>query len=271
MTDLFSGSTNYEDFKRDLKKSELVGIVVLFDMTSSTDLKVQQGFPGWVTYLEKFSQIIETSFPREKFVWRKFLGDAYLFFIPSANENRPERLDKLKNNHQIVPISAEEIFILCKRVMDSYWEFYSPFSKRKRGESKSSEFREMTCAIDYGGEIINWSEFLDADGVFDPVGKTVDRCFRISSIAGPGQLIFSKDFKNLLEKGNTESLLQDEYCKFSFPAGTLKGFPTDDHVYYRVPNEDQVEYILSPDHVELVERARHLSIKAKIKLLEKRR
>ncbi|AVV50602.1 hypothetical protein [Leptospira santarosai] len=267
MEELFSGLANYEDFKRDLKQSELIGTIILFDMTSSTNLKVKLGFPGWVTYLEKFSSIIEESFPREKFKWRKFLGDAYLFFIPSE-DNESELLTGLKNVYQMSPLSAREIFSLTKQVMDSYWNFYKPYSKRERGQNKNSEFREITCAIDFGGEIVNWSQFQDTEGVFDPVGSTVDRCFRISSIAGPGQLLFSKDFKTQLEDDTLNPLNKSEYFKLSFPQGNLKGFPLDDSVFFRIPRKDYINHILSPNQAELIELSQPMSIKAKIKLLE---
>lgn len=260
----FQRPVNIEDEKRKVKEMEIEGVVLIFDMTSSTALKVKHGFPGWVPYLDKFRRIVEEFFPVEDVIWKKFLGDAYMFFfqVDDLGENTNDRL----RMSQIPWKKPDWIYSASKQVMDSYWEHYQIYSKdRRRGDPKPLEFREITCAIDFGREIINYSELESDHAVFDPIGTPVDRAFRISSLAGPGQLLISKSFFNKLSYEN-----QRELIKISIKKGTMKGFPDDNEIYFREPPPDQMEYILNQNQVELVEEASVLSTKAKMKILGRR-
>lgn len=252
---------NPEDLKRRVKESALKGFIVFFDMTNSTRLKGNRGASAWVPEFLKFHRLVTDVFQTEKAAWKKFLGDAYMFFF----------LDSAEKNREIAGVgarSAREILEDCQAVMQSHFEFYKPFAaERMRGNPADTNFREITCAIDWGGDIINWSEQIDDSGPFDPIGMPVDRCFRISSIAGPGQLLVSPDFMQRLRQETAEV---DGFEKLSFPKKTLKGFENEEHVYYWVPPEEQINHILSDNQVELIEETKPMSVKAKIRLLRRR-
>ena len=159
--------------------------------------------------------------------------------------------------------------------MNDYWEFYKTYSKRKKGSQSHIEFRQITCAIDYGKEIINWYRIIDDNlgnetDRFDPIGAPIDRCFRISNLAGPGQLLVSEDFYNKIpeeERKKKEEGKEGALEKISLAKDSLKGFPNETHVYYVVPPEEQIDHILDDSNVELVEKAKNMTTKAKIKLL----
>ena len=252
----YEANLNIEDEKHSIKENELYGSVVVFDLTSSTMLKQDRGFPGWISDLKKFQRVIFNTFTPEISKWSKFLGDAYMFFFP----------DERDDNSILATIEADELIKKCKKVMDDYWNFYKIYSSRERGGKKSIDFREMTCAIDYGGEVIDWfKQTDDSKSKFDPIGKPIDRCFRISSIAGPGQTLISRSF---YEKNETElSSTENTFIKINLAKNTLKGFPEENFVYYLKPSKKQSEYILDDTNVELVEDSKDMITKAKLKLL----
>ncbi len=66
---------------------------------------------------------------------------------------------------------------------------------------------------------------------FDPI----DRCFRISKIAGPGQILVSKNFHaKKLDTEKNQSLCQ-KFEKIAIQEGTLRGFPAETEIYYLRP------------------------------------
>ena len=107
----------------------------------------------------------------------------------------------------------------------------------------------MDCA-DFGGTYL--------------LEPSIDRCFRISGIAGPGQLLLSKNFRDRLDGEINDS---GKLEKISLKKDSLKGFPDEEEVYYLVPPEEQIDYILDENNVELVENAKTMSNKTKIRLL----
>jgi hypothetical protein len=250
---------NLEDLKRTIKDAELSGAVVMIDMTASTDLKMAREFPDWVPHLLKFNEIISEVFPPEDFPDRKFLGDAYMFFIFT------EDIAKKGNYGSRKCYSPVQILAKCREIMSKHWDYYRIYSDKKRGSKKPVAFREITCAVDYGKEIIDTAAFFSSQGsILDPVGTPVDRCFRISSIAAPGQLLLSEEFFNLLKKEDRENI-----AKISIAPEVLKGFPDVTNVYYSIPEEDVIQHILHENQVELVEKTKSMAAKVKIKLLRK--
>lgn len=250
-----SKKTNFEDNKRIIKESELSGIVVIFDLTNSTDLKIQRGFPGWVNDLEKFHEIVTQTMLGFEGKWNKFLGDAYLFFYHTGKKGKVPSDISVKG--------TDYVLNACIETMNRFWEFYSIYKEREKGEEKDKNFREMTCAIDMGNEIINWRQIID-DNVekFDPIGTPIDRCFRISKIAGPSQLLISKDFyENLCDEN------KHRFLRIHIKEDTLKGFKNEDTVYYYRPSQNIINYILDDKSVELIENSKPMVVKAKIKLL----
>ncbi len=257
----FSPKNKIADQTRGFKEAEIQGVPILFDLTASTQLKQQQGFPNWLHDLMKFNEIIFDTF-REHAKWFKFLGDAYLFFFPDK--------DCEKNCPNLKIIAAHEIIDFCENVMNDYWNYYKIYSPSERGAKQQLNFRQITCAIDYGGEIINWWQFIDtnySNKNFDPIGPPIDRCFRISKIAGPGQILVSKNFyAKKLDIEENQSLCQ-KFEKISIKEGTLRGFPAETEIYYLRPPEEQIEYILDEKNVELVETAQPMTTKVKMRLL----
>lgn len=245
-----------EDEKRIIKASEFSGFPILFDLTGSTELKRNREFPGWVSDYRKFHELVLDPFLQRKVQWKKFLGDAYLFFFSKDRDKIPD---------SITSIEPDEILDLCCAVMDKFWDFYECYKERVKGDKKQIDFREITCAIDYGGEIVNWYSLIDdgdRKGLFEPIGKPIDRCFRISGVCGPGQLLVSGSFYELLSKSKRET-----FQKLSIRPRSLKGFDDVTSIYYRLPPQKQREYILSEAAKELVEEAKPLSVKAKLRLL----
>ena len=252
---------DYEDQKQLIKNSEIEGTVVLIDMTNSTQLKSDDAFPGWVTYIEKFHKLIFECFEnkglKEKVKWYKFLGDAYMFFF-SKSENCKKTMIK--------DLEKPDILSIFEEIMNQFWEFYKSYSKRDRGKPKDRHFREITCAITCGSEITNWAQIIDDNNEnFDPIGAPIDLCFRISNIAGPGQLLVSKKFFSELPKKN-----QEKFEKITIKKNTLKGFPKENEIYYCLPNDEQRNYIVSKENVDLIEETDTMTTKVKVRLLRKK-
>lgn len=261
-----TGAINTEDTKRRIKEAELSGAVVMVDMTASTDLKLAREFPEWVPFLLKFREIVHEAFPPDEYPDQKFLGDAFMIFIFVDEESKAKTSFKDRKTRK-----AKEILDSCRELMQRHWKFYSVYNKeRSRGTKKPVAFREITCAIDFGSNIIDSASFFSDNGNYlDPVGVPVDRCFRISSIAAPGQLLFSEEFYQLLLQqgvpGNPGRYPDTE--KISLAPDMLKGFPDVTHVYYSVPAGEIVKQILDPAQVELVEKGKSMAAKVKIRLL----
>lgn len=242
--------------------SKITGTVIIFDLTDSTKLKEdkKEGME-WIKDYTDFFDIVAEPFNKQGITWKKFLGDAFLFFIPEkANINHPTPI-KIKEH-----ISLEEIVKICTGIMESYWEEYKVYKKTDKGEEKNKDYREITCAIDYGSEVINWYQLMDDIDDFDPIGRTVDKAFRISGIAGPGQFLLSKEFMDKLDKSKEE---REKYIKISIEEDTLKGFPKEQAVFYHIPSEDKKDYILSENNVFLIEKRRSMETKGLIKLLRR--
>lgn len=257
----FKPSPDYIENIKNLKQSEIEGVLVLIDITDSTKLKVKRGFPSWIADYKKCHDLIVNAFLREDVTWYKFLGDAYLFFFSNDKEKVP---------HYITHKSCAEIFDICQKLMADFFDYYEMFRDRPKGKAKNPEFREITCAIDYGKEILNWLNVIDdnKDSLFDPIGPPVDRCFRVSSQAGPGQLLTSRAF---YEKLTGESPNHSAKFEKMTLRESLKGFRDEYSVYYSIPDEKQLHHILDDNNVDLVEDSKIMSLKAKIRLFRRQR
>lgn len=246
-----------EDLKKLAQDSKIYGTIVIFDLVNSTKLKQQKEFPNWIEDYIPFYDIITKPFSIKGIEWYKFLGDAFLFFIPEAIGSYPSVLK---------PLSVDKVYDVCKTVLKEYWEYYSLYKEKEfKGGEKHINFREITCAIDYGNEVFNWCQLVDDNAEkFDPIGKTIDRCFRFSSLAGSGQLITSEYFyKRLID---LDTSLKNEFELIHFKEGTLKGFPKIKDVYYSKPDDTRINYYLDSNNSELVENAKTLETKVKLKL-----
>ncbi len=228
-------SKELEDISKELKESYKPGTSVLLDLTNSTELKQRAhenlGLLVFTSEMKKLKEKIERAFKYPTY-YKKFLGDAYLLFFLSTDKN----------------YTSNTILDSCVSVMNEYWE-----TKQK-----------ITCAIDHGCEIINWTEreSPDESKLIDPVGIPIDRCFRISSHAAPGQLLVSKYFHKTLSKENQGQFIQIELAEH------LKGLD-DKEVHYYKPNEDQINDIInkSKSNGKFTDKEKPLAIKALLKLL----
>lgn len=71
-----------------------------------------------------------------------------------------------------------------------------------RSYNKGPFIIDTKAAIDYGtcydGHVV------DTAGTIDPIGSCVDRCARISGFAGKKEIVFSQDFKEVLDDKNVD-------------------------------------------------------------------
>ncbi|WP_239671501.1 hypothetical protein [Leptospira levettii] len=248
---------DYTSWLKSLKDSELSGFAVIFDITDSTKLKQKRDFPNWIQDWHTINGIITTEMAKTGIEWYKFLGDAFLFFFPETeNNNYPELISK----------SPKEIFEFANSVMDLLWSRYKDWKRDEKGTEKGINYRELTCAIDYGKKIINWYNAVDDNqkGKFDPIGPTIDRCFRISSLAGPNQILASKYYYDKLCDYDTNYM--KEFLRINIAEKSLKGFEKETCVFYRIPEKEKIEYILNDSNVDLVEEMPKMSIKEKLHL-----
>ncbi|MES0489180.1 MAG: hypothetical protein ABUK01_04260 [Leptospirales bacterium] len=256
-----TGVDSYLKQKNLAQDAKIEGVVILFDIVNSSGLKECKQFPNWIEDYTRFIDLITKPFADLGIVWHKFLGDAFMFFIPT----RPDK----KIHKDLKHMSFIETYNLCKLVLTNYWSEYKTYSEiAGRGHCKHDNFREITCAIDYGKDIFNWYQLLDDQSEdFDPIGKTVDRCFRYSSIAGASQLLVSEYFYEELKKENKSSSIDESFIKVSLKNGTLKGFDNVHKVYYSVPDQDIIDYYTNDDNVKLIEHSKAMDVKVKLKLL----
>lgn len=253
---------NEAKYKNLAQQSKIEGYIIIFDLTGSASLKQNKPFPNWIEDYIPFYNLVVEPFNKKGITWYKFLGDAFLFFIPSVdNPNYPDCL-----NH----IPVVDVIDLCRKVMDEYWDKYKIYNEREyKGARKHINFRELTCAIDYGDEIINWIQLLsDNKNLFDPVGKTVDRCFRLSSYAGAGHLLVTKDFFNKLIL--CESAEKKCFHRIRIKEGSLKGFDSECIVYYNIPDSEKQQYYIDDKNVSLIEDSKEMEVKVKLKLMREK-
>ncbi len=257
----FEPAKNITDQLKFIKQAEISGTVVIIDLTNSTGLKENKQFPGWLPDFHKFHEIVFGKFKDKGVKWYKFLGDAYLFFFSKDSQKVPSIINYLEH---------EEIYSICKSIMNSFWNHYKDFSPREKGGKKHIEFREITCAIDTGSEILNWAtEIDDNKDSFDPIGSTIDRCFRISNLAGPSQLLVSRQFFKALTTISRDYEKEFENINLS---KALKGFTDKEkNVYLSIPSEEQINYFLSDDNVDLVEEIDPMTTKLKLHLFRRDR
>ncbi|EKO79952.1 MULTISPECIES: hypothetical protein [unclassified Leptospira] len=253
---------NEAKFKDMAQLAKIKGYVVLFDLTGSSKLKRVKPFPNWIEDYVPFFTIVTETFEEKTIHWYKFLGDAFLYFIPMENNQNYPKL--LKH------IPPTEIITLCRKVMDKYWDRYRNYTDKEfKGAEKHINFREITCAIDFGDEIINWVQLLgDHKDTFDPVGKTVDRCFRISSYAGAGQILASQYF--FQELVNQDLNEKKRFHKIRIKNGSLKGFEDETVLYYDNPSEEKLDYYIEEQNASLIEDSTEMDIKVKIRLLRQK-
>jgi class 3 adenylate cyclase len=71
-----------------------------------------------------------------------------------------------------------------------------------RSYNKGPFIIDAKAAIDYGtcydGHVV------DTPNTIDPIGSCVDRCARISGFAGKREIVFSQDFKEVLDEKNVD-------------------------------------------------------------------
>ncbi|EMN48298.1 hypothetical protein LEP1GSC088_3735 [Leptospira interrogans str. L1207] len=225
-------------------------------------MKKLKPFPNWIEDYIPFFSIVTETFEEKEILWYKFLGDAFLYFIPEEdNQNYPKQLKKL---------TSSEIIDLCRKVMDKYWIKYKNYkNKDSKGAEKHVNFRELTCAVDFGDEIINWLQLLaDNEHNFDPIGKTVDRCFRISSYAGAGQILVSKHFfEKLITNFPNE---KDNFHRIHIKKGSLKGFDEETLIYYDNPSNEKLDYFIEEKNSSLIENSTEMDIKVRIRLMREK-
>jgi len=261
----FTGISPNERLKV-LKQVELTGSIVIFDITDSTKLKQKRSFPNWIEDWNQINGIIQEEASKIGAQWSKFLGDAFLFFFLDSNCT-----EDLKEKHPLLTVATpSQVYNFCISVMESVWENFRDFRRKGRGTEKEPNFREITCAIDYGSEVLNWYSAIDDNfggNKFDPIGPTIDRSFRISSITGPNQIICSSYYYDKLPP----EIKRDKFIKFTIKEGTLKGFNGEKTIYYSIPSKEKIDYILSSENVDLVEDLKFLSVKEKIHLFRHER
>jgi class 3 adenylate cyclase len=251
----------------ELFDAKVKGSIVLIDLTDSTGIKSNLVFPKWVNDIRIFFNIITEAFLKEKVLPVKFLGDAVLFFIPDTSETKFRRQQKEQFNYEYKSMSVIEVFNLCYETKKSYWEQYKKYAL----DSKYKEnFRQITIAVDYG-DTINFYALTDdiSAGRYDPIGTVVDRCFRMSSIAAPNQLLVSKDFYDKLF--DLDKTTENKFYKLHLAKNSrMKGFPSEDTVYLAIPAEDEIQYVISDENRQLVEEMPPLYNKAKFKYLREK-
>ena len=257
-----------KSYDKDLaQRSRIAGTVIIFDLVNSTKLKVDKQFPNWIEDYIPFYNLVAKPFDEKK-IWFKFLGDAFFFFIPDKGG--------FNKGKEIYPklgeMTYEDVYHMCKEIMKNYWKHYKIYCKKDtKGDAKHINFREITCAIDYGNEVFNWYQLLeteDKESHFDPIGKTLDRCFRFSGIAGAGQIVISEYFYQKLIDENRDH--EQSFIKIHIIKETLKGFPDITDVYLDRPIEEKIDHFLSDKNVELIENAKPMDVKAKLKLFRER-
>lgn len=258
-----------DDYDKDMaQKSRIAGTAIIFDLVNSTKLKISKQFPNWIEDYTPFYNFVAKPFV-DKGIWNKFLGDAFFFFIPDKDGyNKGKKFEP-----ELGYLSYSEIYDNCKKIMENYWNHYEIYREKNiKGGEKHINFREITCALDYGNEVFNWHHLLkekeDEEPKFDPIGKTIDRCFRFSALAGAGQIVTSSYFYNRLISKKKE--LKDNFINIHVKKETLKGFPDITDVYYDRPRKEKIDYYLDNNSVELIENARPMDIKAKLKLFREK-
>jgi len=248
---------DFSSWNKALLELELSGTLVIFDITDSTKLKGKKEFPIWVSDWYSLNGTIIAAANRIGAQWYKFLGDAFLFFFLDEENSKYPHL-AVKN--------PKDVFDFCHEIMQNIWDEYKCYKRNEKGSDKHVNYREITCAIDHGKGIINWYNAIDDNdgGKFDPIGPTVDRCFRISSIAGPNQTLCSRQFYEKLV--SCDPSLEANFLKFHIAQKTLKGFDDETIIYYSIPCSEQVDYILEDANVDLVENSRTMAVKEKLHL-----
>lgn len=258
--------------KQELLDTALNATIVLIDLTNSTGLKKSKPFPEWVEVMEHFYEQVSSEFKLRKWQPVKFLGDALLFFYPDHDDEHSKRyLEKRRQaGNGLFPsdISFLDILQICDTTKNNWWNAYKGYLKFPVSREN---FLSITIAVDYGA-VIDFN-LTQAGQNPDPLGECVDRCFRISSAAGPGQILISRDFQMKLRrcKGFDGSELKKRIIPIAVSDDFLKGVEPQGHVYYLAPGAtDEIRWTLHKKNRTLIEEtSRPMVHKAKLKLLRR--
>lgn len=253
-----------EEIKRTLLDQAFNATIILIDLTNSTGIKGNKPFPEWYGIIEEFYDKTTKIFRDYKIEPVKFLGDAVLLFIPDSNDKRAKNyIESQKKIGRSVAenIDHKTILEICIQTQTEWWKAYKKYLDYPESQEN---YMSITTAIDYG-LVIDFN--LSKEGANpDPLGEAVDRCFRISSIAGPGNILFSNAF---LEKLSSEC--QDKYIRISVSDNFLKGVKKQNYINYVLPSEEEEKWLLSENNRQLIENSTKPMVhKVKLKLLRKK-
>lgn len=260
-----SFSPPVEDIKRILLEQSFKATIILIDLTDSTALKSKKPFPEWYGLIDEFYTKSTKVFRDNKIEPIKFLGDAVLYFIPDIEDEKAQKYIRSQNetNRVFFPqeINHNTLLDICIDTQRNWWQSYKSYWEYP--ESREN-FLSITTAIDYG-LVIDFN--LNREGGSpDPIGEAVDRCFRISSIAAPSNILFSNEFRDRLSPEH-----KDKSIKIAIGNKMLKGVKPQGYINYVLPEEDQIDWILRDDNRQLIEEsAKPMSHKVKIKLLRRK-
>ncbi|AXR70067.1 adenylate/guanylate cyclase domain-containing protein [Leptospira mayottensis] len=217
-----------EEIKRSLLEQAFNATIILIDLTNSTGVKGNKPFPEWYGIIEEFYNKTTKIFREYKIEPVKFLGDAVLFFIPDSGDQRAKNYIESQKKIGITVaenINSKTILDICIQTQKEWWNSYKKYLDYPESQEN---YMSITTAIDYG-LVIDFN--LGKDGANpDPLGEAVDRCFRISSVAGPGHLLFSNAFR---EKLSNEC--ENKYIRISVSDTFLKGVKKQEYINYVLP------------------------------------
>lgn len=255
--------------KQELVKNAFNAYIIFIDLTNSTGIKFEKPFPEWVGVMQHFYEMAISEFKKRKLEPIKFLGDAVMYFYPDFKEEKTLAYwnNRIANeNMKEIPedLTAKDLIEILVETKNKWWDFYKSYLSF---DISRKNFLSITIAIDYG-PVIDFNFQLGGNSP-DPLGEAVDRCFRISSVAGPNQILLSKSFFQQLKKCDQDS--EKLVVPISISDQMLKGTKGENHLYYVIPKDEEIEWILDEKNKTLIEDSSKPFIhKVKLKLLRRK-